>query len=253
LLRLRQICLVASELRPPVEDLKAVFGLEECYHDPVVAKYGLENSLMPIGRNFMEIVAPVQDGTAAGRYLERRKGNGGYIVILQCDDAEARRERYETLGVRIANSMDYGDFLGTQLHPRDTGGCMLEVDRQEGDAVDGPWHPASDAWEPCVREHRIGAMTGCTLQAGDSAGLAARWAEILDRPATPKDGGVRIALDNGCIDFVQARDDRGDGLVGVTVEAKDRAAVEAAARARGLPISSNGVEICGVAFSLTES
>ena len=164
MLRLRQICLVADELRTAVDDLKAVLGIEECFHDPAVAKYGLENALMPIGRNFLEVVAPVQPGTAAGRYLERRGGDGGYIVILQCDDGERRREHYARLGVRVANDMDYGDFLGTQLHPRDTGGCMLEVDRQAGDAVDGPWHQAGDDWESAILTDRTVAMVGCTLQ-----------------------------------------------------------------------------------------
>ena len=130
MLRLRQICLVASELRPVVDDLKAVLQLNECFHDPAVAEYGLENALLPIGRDFLEVVAPTQEGTAAGRYIERRCGDGGYIVILQCDDADRRRAHYQALRVRIANAMDYGDFDGTQLHPKDTGGCMLEVDQQ---------------------------------------------------------------------------------------------------------------------------
>ena len=132
MLRLRQICLVASELRPVVEDIKAVLQLDECFHDPAVAEYGLENALLPIGRDFLEVVAPTREGTAAGRYIERRGGDGGYIVILQCDDADRRRAHYQALGVRIANAMDYGDFDGTQLHPKDTGGCMLEVDQQAG-------------------------------------------------------------------------------------------------------------------------
>ena len=42
------------------------------------AEFGLENTLMPVGRNFLEVVAPIQEGTAAGRYLDRRGGNGGY-------------------------------------------------------------------------------------------------------------------------------------------------------------------------------
>ena len=66
MLRLRQICLVASELEKPVDDLKAVFGLATCHHDPAVEKYGLTNALLPVGTNFLEVVAPFRDGTAAG-------------------------------------------------------------------------------------------------------------------------------------------------------------------------------------------
>ena len=51
MLRLRQICLVASELEEAVNDLQAVFGLETCFHDPNVAKYGLKNALNRIRKN----------------------------------------------------------------------------------------------------------------------------------------------------------------------------------------------------------
>jgi hypothetical protein len=84
-IRLRQICLVAEKLAPVVDDFKAIFAIDVCFVDPAVAAFGLENSLMPIGGNFLEVVAPVKENTAAGRYLKRRGGDGGYMVICQCD------------------------------------------------------------------------------------------------------------------------------------------------------------------------
>ena len=80
---LRQICLVAEKLAPALDDFKAVFDIDVCFVDEGVAAFGLENALMPIGTDFIEIVAPVKENTAAGRYLERRGGDGGY------DDAAA--------------------------------------------------------------------------------------------------------------------------------------------------------------------
>jgi hypothetical protein len=74
-IRLRQICLVAEKLAPVLEDFKAVLGLEVCFKDPEVAVFGLENALMPVGGNFIEVVAPVKETTAAGRYLKRRNGD----------------------------------------------------------------------------------------------------------------------------------------------------------------------------------
>jgi len=250
MLRLRQICLVAEKLAPIVDDLSDVLGLEVCYRDPVVAKYGLENALLPIGRDFLEVVAPVEQNTAAGRYLERRGGDGGYIVILQSNDAGRRNERYPSLNVRIANHMDYGDFLGNQLHPKDTGGCMLEVDRQAGDVVDGDWHPAGSDWERHVRTNRTAAMTGCTLQGQAPEALAKRWADILERPAAQEDGAYRIPLDNGDIRVVPPQDDRGDGMIEIDLKTTDKVAILAAAKARDLPASGESVTICGVNFNL---
>ena len=84
-IQLRQICLVAHELEPVIDDLRSILGINSCYVDPGVAKFGLENNLMPIGRNFLEVVAPIQENTAGGRYLDRRSGDGGYMVITQVD------------------------------------------------------------------------------------------------------------------------------------------------------------------------
>ena len=121
-LHLRQICLVANKLEPVVSDLTAIFGINRCYVDPGVAAFGLENTLMSVGRNFLEVVAPVKPGTAGGRYLERRGGDGGYMVITQVDDVAHRRARAEELGVRVAYDLHYPDegHDGIQLHP-----CLL--------------------------------------------------------------------------------------------------------------------------------
>ena len=124
-LRLRQICLVARELEPVVDDLCAVFGVKVCHRDPEVGQFGLHNALMPFGSSFPEVVAPQRDGTAAGRYLERRQGDGGYMVILDSEALPRWRSHVAAIGVRIAAPLALGDYEGMQLHPRDTGGGSL--------------------------------------------------------------------------------------------------------------------------------
>ena len=134
-LRLRQIALVAPELEPAVDELQALFGLEVCFRDPGVAHFGLVNALLPLGNQFIEIVAPTRDGTAGGRYLERRGGAGGYMVITQCDDHAPRRKRVGELGVRIVNQFETHEFRNMQMHPKDTGGSFFEIDQQLGEGA----------------------------------------------------------------------------------------------------------------------
>ena len=55
-IRLRQICFVADKLAPVVEDLTAIFGLEVCFVDAGVGVFSLENSLLPVGSNFLGII-----------------------------------------------------------------------------------------------------------------------------------------------------------------------------------------------------
>ena len=71
-LRLRQIALVAEKLAPVEEALVDVLGIEVCYRDPGVGHFGLENALLPIGNQLLEVVAPIREDTAGGRYLARR-------------------------------------------------------------------------------------------------------------------------------------------------------------------------------------
>jgi hypothetical protein len=123
-LRLKQIALVARELAPVEDELCDIFGIEVCYRDRGVARFGLENALFPIGNQLLEVVAPVQENTAAGRYLDRRGGEGGYMVITQCHDPAWRNGRVEALGLRLALSFQTEEFDNAQLHPKDTGGSF---------------------------------------------------------------------------------------------------------------------------------
>ena len=252
-LRMRQICLVARELEPAVADLKAVFGLEECYRDPAVARWGLENALLPVGNGLLEVVAPVQADTAAGRYLDRRGGDGGYMVILQTADLEPYRRRIADLGVRLVAEPNYGEYVGMQLHPRDTGGAILSIDWNAGDPEDpaGPWHPAGPDWQRARRTERVRAMRAAELQSDDPEALARRWAELLDLPLVrDAQANPLLRLDDAVLRFVRATDGRGEGLGGLDLAAADPRAVREAARARGCPVSDDTVTVCGTRFRL---
>ena len=251
-LRLRQICLVARDLDPVVADLKRVFGLDVCHVDDAVAAYGLVNALLPVGHQFLEVVAPTRPGTAAGRYLDRRGGDGGYMVITQCTDLEARRRRVAALGVRIANPLAHGAFQGMQLHPKDTGGAFFEIDCQQGgEAEDGPWHPAGPDWRRCMRTDVVSAILAAELQSPDPERLARRWSDIAEIPLEPDgQGGVSMPFDNARLRFVEALDGRGEGLAGLDLSAENADATFANARAAGLPVEGGVIALGGMRFRL---
>jgi catechol 2,3-dioxygenase-like lactoylglutathione lyase family enzyme len=254
-LRLRQICLVAQDLAQAEADLTAVLGLEVCHRDPNVGKYGLENFLLPIGTGFLEVVAPLKPGTetAAGRYLARRKGDGGYMVILDCEDVAPRRRHLEALGVRRVEDREHpGEATLMQLHPKDTRGALLEIDHHVGGRLDGPYKWAGPHWQEHVRTERVTHMATAEVQSEDPIALGEWWAKILQRPlARDAEGGPRIALDNASeVRFVAARDGRGEGLGGVGLRVKDKAAILASAKARRLTVAGDTVSICGTRFLL---
>jgi hypothetical protein len=247
-LRLRQICLVAPHLEPSVSTICTVLGTMVSYVDPNVEKYGLVNALMPFGNSFLEVVAPTRDGTAAGRYLERRGGEGGYMVILDCDAIEPWLTHLPTVGVRIANDLDYpGEYRGLQLHPRDTGGALLEINHSHGGAWDGPYHPAGPRWRGGDDDDRIVAAE---LQSADPTRLAARWSEILRRPVHDAAGGATIDLDLGSLRFVPAADGRGEGLGGIDVKIPRHERARFAARQKEVTDVDGALLLCGTRVRL---
>lgn len=248
-LRLRQRCLVAGQLDPVVDSLSAVFGVPVCHRDPEVGRFGLHNALLALGTSFVEVVAPTREGTAAGRYLLRRGGDGGYMVILDTDDLPHWRRHVADIGVRIAAPLALGDYEGAQLHPQDTGGALLEINTTRGGTdVLGAYGPAGPHWQQAVCSDRVEGIAGAVLQGPDPARLAARWGQILQRPAVRHGDEWRVAVDNATLRFVAAVDGRGEGLSGIDLRVTDGPAILRSARERGCVGDDGGVQICGVRF-----
>jgi hypothetical protein len=253
-LRLRQIALVAEKLRPVEEALVDVLGIEVCFRDPGVGHFGLENALFPIGNQLLEVVAPTEENTAGGRYLERRGGDGGYMVITQCNDHAPRRARVRDLGVRVVNQFDSGEFRNMQLHPKDTGGSFFEIDEMVGPGahdLDGPWEPAGKDWQRARRLERVTGILAAEIQCDDPKQVAARWSEIAEIPLfTHEEGHPTLPLDNASVRFVPCTDGRPEGLGGIDVACADKAAVLAAAEACDAVIGIDQVRLCGMRINL---
>lgn len=253
-LRLRQIALIVADVEKVVEDLDAVFGLEVAYIDPhLPPAYGLQNRLLPIGTQFLELCSPVRENTAGGRYLERRGGDGGYMVICQCDNHPPRKARVNELGIRVVAERDTDTSCLMQLHPQDTGGSFLEIDWHEKPDEEFPgWtHAIRGNWQDFIRTGRIKAIAAAELQSPDPERLAARWSEIIQEPvAKDAEGNTAIKIDNATLRFVEASDGRPEGLGGLDLAATDAAAARESARARGLLRDDGTIYLAGMRLRL---
>ena len=251
-IRLRQIAVVTSDLLKTSLDVQTVLGVEACHTDPGVGVFGLKNTLWPIGNQFLECVTPVKDDTAGGRYIQRRGGDSGYMVINQVDDVAARITHVEDIDVRIANHMEYdkANFEGIQLHPADTGGSFFEMDQMKvngAEDIDGPWWPAGSSWADFSRTERVRSICAAELQAVDPERLSTRWAQIAQLELqSDSEGNPTIEFDNASIRFVEAKDGRGDGLGGIDVDCVDRDAILAGAEQRGCGVNDEQVLLGGL-------
>lgn len=246
-MRLRQVVIAARDLEATVAHLTSVFGIEVSFRDPGIAEFGLVNAVMPVGDTFLEVVSPVAATAPARRFLDRR-GDGGYMVMLQSTRLDDDRRRIADLGVRVVWQIDLDDIRDTHLHPADVGGAILALDDARPPAA---WRWAGPGWEGRVRTERARTVSGVELAAGDPEALAARWAQVLDRPATRTSAGhYAIALDPGVVRFSPSASDPTPHVVGYEVAVADPARVLDAARARGLDVAGDAVTVAGTRLAL---
>ena len=248
-LRLRQICLVAPQLEPLIPDIAAIMGLNVCYRDGNVAKYGLENALLPVDTILLEVVAPTQPGTAAGRFIEKTGGRGGYMAIFCCDDPDARGRHANAIGVRTANVIDHAPYHGVQLHPRDCRAAFIELNHTAGsDDRLGSYPPAGPDWQKSIRTDVTQALTEVEMQSPDPEGLAEHWSRILGLSAREVgDGEAELVLSNACFRFARGETEIMSGL---TFRVADVATVCDAARRKGYAVADNSFLLGGVTFRL---
>lgn len=236
-MRLRQAVLVAAELEPVASSLRSALGLGEPFRDPGVGEFGLTNAVFALGDCFLEVISPRQPDTAAGRYLARHGGDGGYMVLFDVEDLEGARERAEARGVRIVWRVDLPDISGTHLHPADMRGAIVSLDRSE---PYGTWRWGGPDWTGRVGEGASGRLASVTIAVDDPPAVAAGWGEVLGVPVSA-DPQPLLALDGGEVGFEPAADRRGEGLVEIAVEL-----------APGSARQSEAIELGGVRLRLLE-
>ncbi|MFI4935355.1 MAG: hypothetical protein ACHP7N_12095 [Caulobacterales bacterium] len=248
-MRMRQIALMSRKIDPIARQLDAVFGLKVGFRDPGVAYFGLANIVCPVGGEFLEVLEPIREDASGARYLARRGGDAGYMVILQDDDALSHRARLADQGVRVIATSREGRYTYTHFHPVDCAGVLLSIDSVEGDAAwtqpKSDWPPAGPEWRDHESDQSLG-ISAVTIQSRDPVGACERWCALLDRGASTEGDGLQITLERGVIRFASPLDEDGTGVVGLDIEVRDPHAVLERARAEGLPVAAGATQICGV-------
>jgi hypothetical protein len=215
--RLRQVALVARDGEAVAGQLQAAFGWDEPYHDPGVGEFGLRNSVFAAGDTFVEVVTPVDDGTPAGRYLERRGGDGGYMAIFQVPDLDGARRRLDQLGVRVVWKANLPDIASIHLHPKDVPGAIVSLDW--ADPAES-WRWAGPRWTGGAPDPGRGGVTGLIIEVADPKPTAERWAAVLGVSARAGDVAAVVELSEARqrLRFLPAAPGRGEGITGVGID-----------------------------------
>ena len=189
MLRLRQVVVAARDLDATVALLCAGLGVSVCFNDPSVAEFGLHNALLTVGDQFIEVVSPIADGTAAGRLLDRRRAAvTAYMVMFEVDDLDRRMASLAAAGVRTVWSGDNARIRGRHLHPADIGGAIVSLDEPQ---PPGSWHWAGPGWRAHSDNAVVAAIAGYTIAVDDPATVTARWSQLgLNHGVRFVDGSV---------------------------------------------------------------
>ncbi len=193
--RIRQAVLAARELEPVAGRIREALSLGEPFSDPGVGHFGLHNAVFALGDTFLEVVSPVRPDTSAGRLLDRRHGDCGYMVMFQVDDLAAARARAGSAGVREVFEVSLPDIEEVHLHPADMRGAIVSLSSPQ---PAGAWRWGGPDWEQRAAEVRV---TGVKIAVSDPEVASARWREVIGSPP-----GVAFVADHA-----------NPGLVEVTV------------------------------------
>jgi hypothetical protein len=213
-MRLRQVVLAATDLRQARTRIEDELGLPHVWADPGVGGFGLRNALYAIGDAFLEVVSPVRDDAPVRRFLDRAERDAGYMAIVQTTEPlDEVRARVAALDIRIVFTAEGDGVTGLHLHPADTDGTLLSIDRCDDERA-WPW--AGPAWE-AAPDRGYRGITGATFAVASPSEVAARWATLLGIDADSDE----IALDGSTLRFVPRSDERA-GLCAIALAGPPR-------------------------------
>jgi hypothetical protein len=183
------------------------------------------------------------------------------MIIMQTDDAPARRQKIEEKGlgkVIFAHETEHSHCI--QYHPKGVpGGVMPELDSHKPDSPQPsplneaftPWHacgPDYNSYIPIMRRHSDLSLVGCALRLKegqvDVEAAARTWRDTF---GVPMDRAL-LAFTNARMGFVRGVAGKSEGLDNITVAVRRRSRFEGIlARAREEGLCGQGwVNMCGL-------
>jgi hypothetical protein len=240
--RIRQL-VFASLNREDIETLRYVLGLGDGFVDPGVAEFGLTNGVFSLGDQFLEVVVPVQDNTAAGRFVARSQGVGGYMAIFQTDNLERVRQAADERNIRRVWNIDLPEISASHLHPADIGAGIVSID--EARPAES-WRWGGPNWASTAKP---GVLTRLDVVAMDPEAMSEKWGAVLNiAPIQVRPDIWQLKLSGGAIHFIKG--DR-DHLSAYHIAHPDPAACLQRAAARGLAYEGDSLVFAGVRIDLT--
>ena len=249
-MRLRQLVIATSEIDLLADSICDLFELKRTFSDPELIVFGLQNVLIPLGDTFLELITPIKENTSAERFLKKRGGDGGYMVIVDSVDLEKERKRLEITELDIVwhENRKFEDIHGQSLHlhPKQVGGAILSIDNMKPASS---WLWAGTEWEKDINKSMVSHLSGVNICTPNPDNLLANWERALGRKRSVD--GTSIDLLGSSVNFVKNTQSQSEHVSAFQIHTANRLDLENRAARRGLLINNN-IHLGGVDFVLVE-
>ena len=110
-----------------LEFFKRVFGTPDATVQ-LLEDQGVRATLIQVGQTRLELLEPVSEGSAVGRFIQRR-GEGLHHVAFNVQDISGKLATLKTLGVDLIDETPREGLSGTIafIHPRSVFGMLTEL------------------------------------------------------------------------------------------------------------------------------
>ncbi len=249
-MRLRQLVIATGDIDSLADTICDLFELRRTYSDPELIIFGLKNVLIPLGDTFLELVTPVKENTSAERFLKKRNGDGGYMVIVDALDLDKERKRLETVELDIVwhenRKTDGIHGQSLHLHPKQVGGAILSIDSMKPASY---WLWAGREWEKDINKSLVSHFSGVNICSPNPDSLLSNWEKALGKKRSI--GGNSIELEGSNINFFVNSQSQSDYISAFQIHTVNRSVIEKRAASRG-DLINNNIHLGGVDFLLVE-
>ena len=126
--RIDHIGVAVEDLEAAIELYGSRFDMRE-QHRETVESQGVEAVLLEVGEGHVELLRPLADDTAIGKFLAKR-GPGLHHVAYQTEDIDRTLGAVRDAGIDLIDETPRIGIRGSRvafLHPRSTGGVLTEI------------------------------------------------------------------------------------------------------------------------------
>ena len=126
--RIDHVGVAVEDLDAAIELYGSRFDMRE-QHRETVEEQGVEAVLLEIGDGHVELLRPLSEDTAVGKFLSKR-GPGLHHVAYQTDDIDRTLGAVREAGIGLIDETSRVGIRGSWvafLHPRSTGGVLTEL------------------------------------------------------------------------------------------------------------------------------